>query len=443
MMQRVITWMFILAVLGAAGWYGYNYYIAQQAAAVEAEDAAAAAQEQELEQVIWASGKLTPVSWANLSPAASGAVAAIHVASGDHVEAGALLLELENDVLQGQVTVAEAAVHEAEAALRKLKAGATPAEIAAAEAAVESAKAQVAVAGAALLEVQSAVETAQAQVAQAQAAYAEIASHPTEQERLAARAVIAQAEAALSNAQAAYNLVKGDPAIGALPQSLALAQATANLEAANAQQAAILQGPTSAQLAVAARAIDVARAGVNAAASRAPGAEANVRAAMAQLASAQAGLERLRAGASAEDIAMAEARVASAQAALASARAQLSLTQVKAPFAGQVGAINVRIGEIINPGEAAILFGDTSRMHIETTDLRETDVIHVREGQTVEVTFDALPDRIFTGVVTAVAPVSSAVQGSTNYTVDVAVAELEPMLRWGMTAFVNIRPETQ
>ena len=442
-MRRILMWGTILVAVAAASWYGYNNYTAQQAAQVAAEAAAAAAQEQELEQVIWASGKLTPVSWANLSPAASGAVAAIHVASGDRVEAGDLLLELENDALRAQVTVAEAAVHEAEAALRKLEAGATPADIAAAEAAVEAAKAQVAVAGAALLEVQSAVETAQAQVAQAQAAYAEVASHPTEQERLAARAVIAQAEAALRTAQAAYNLVKGDPAIGAMPQSLALAQATANLEAANAQQAAILQGPTSAQLAVAARAIDVARAGVEAAASRAPGAEANVRAAMAQVASAQAALERLRAGATAEDIAMAEARVASAQAALASAQAQLGLTQIKAPFAGQVGAINVHVGEIINPGEAAILFGDTTQMHIETTDLRETDVIHVRPGQTVEVTFDALPDRIFTGVVTTVAPVSSAVQGSTNYTVDVEVAGLDPVLRWGMTAFVNIRPEAQ
>jgi multidrug efflux pump subunit AcrA (membrane-fusion protein) len=85
-MRRIITWVLILAVLGAAGWYGYNYYTAQQtAAALEAEAAAAAAQEQELEQVIWASGKLTPVSWASLGPATSGAVAAIHVASGDWV----------------------------------------------------------------------------------------------------------------------------------------------------------------------------------------------------------------------------------------------------------------------------------------------------------------------------------------------------------------------
>ncbi len=440
-MRRIILTLLIIGALGAAGWWGYTTYQAQQTATLEAEAAAAAAQTEELEQVIWASGKLTPLAWANLGPATPGTVAAIHVADGDEVAAGDLLLELENDVLQGQLAVAEAAVREAEAALSRLEAGATPAEIAAGEAAVEMAKAQVAVAGAALLEVQSAVETAQAQVAQAQAAYAEVASHPTEQERLAARAVIAQAEAALRNAQAAYNIVKGDPAIGSMPQSLVLAQATANLEAANAQQAAILQGPTAAQLAVAAREIDVARAGVTVAESRAPGAEANVRAAMAQIASAQAALDRLLEGATVEEIAIAEARVASAMAAREGAQAQLRLTQVRAPFAGQVGAVNVRPGEIANPGDAAILFGDIRQMHVETTDLRETDVIHVREGQTVEVTFDALPERSFTGVVTSVAPVSSAVQGSTNYTVDVEVAELDPMLRWGMTAFVNIQPE--
>ena len=442
-MRRIITWLLIIGVLGAAGWWGYTTYLAQQQQAQEAEAAAAAAQADELEQIIWASGKLAPITWAGLSPAAGGVVGAIHVESGAWAAAGDILLEVENEVLQGQVAVAAAAVQEAEAALAKLKAGATDAEIAAARAAVESAKAQVAVAGAALLEVQSAVQTAQAQVAQSQAIYAEVASHPTEQERVAARAVIAQAEAAIRNAQAAYNVVKGDPAIGSMPQSLALAQATANLEAANAQQAAILQGPTSAQLAVAARAIDLARAGVTAAESRAPGAEANVRAAMAQVASAQAALDRLLEGATHEDIAMAEARVASARATLAGAEAQLRQTQVMAPFAGQIGQVNVRVGETVNPGDAAILLGDTSAMLVETTDLRETDVVRVYPGQTVEVTFDALPERLFTGIVKSVAPVSSAEKGSTNYTVSVDVAELDPMLRWGMTAFVNIRPSPQ
>ena len=56
----------------------------------------------------------------------------------------------------------------------------------------------------------------------------------------------------------------------------------------------------------------------------------------------------------------------------------------------------------------------------------------------VEVTFDALPDQIFTGNVTHVAPVSSTDKGSTNYTIHVTVDDLDPELRWGMTAFVNI-----
>ena len=166
-----------------------------------------------------------------------------------------------------------------------------------------------------------------------------------------------------------------------------------------------------------------------------------MRSAMAAVDSAEAALNKLREGATAEDIAMAEARVASARAALTSASAQLHLTQVTAPFDGQVGLVNVRAGETVNPGDPTVLLGDTRRMHVETTDLRETDVVNVHDGQTVEVTFDALPDRIFDGTVTSVAPVSSAEQGSTNYTVDVDVADLDPALRWGMTAFVNIRPQ--
>lgn len=439
-MNRWIVTLIVVGLLDAAGWWGWNYYQEQQAAEAAAAAAAEAAASSDLEQVIWASGRLTPVRWAGLSPAGAGAVTQLHVEEGDTAAAGDLLLELDNGVLQSQVQVAAAAVVEAQAALAKLEAGATPADIAAAEAAVEAAKAQVAVASSQMLDVEAGVNTAQAQVRIAQAQYAEVASHPTAAEQLAARSLIAQAEAALTNAQAAYNIVKGDPNIGALPQALALQQATAGLEVAQAQATVTAQGPTGEQLGVAAAAIDAAQTQVAAAENRSAAAEANVRAALAQVAGAQAALDRLLAGATAEDVAMAEARVQSAEAALASATAQLRQTQVVAPFAGQVGAVNVRLGEQLAPGAYAILLGDTSQMHVETTDLRETDVVRVAVGMPVEVTFDALPERIFTGVVTHVAPVSNAERGSTNYTVWVDVADLDPSLRWGMTAFVNIRP---
>ena len=366
---------------------------------------------------------------------------AIYVAEGDMVASGDLLLELDNGVLQSQVEMAQAAVTEAQTALAKLRAGPTSAEIAAAEAALEAAKAGVAIAAGQMQDVEAAVDTAQVHVQMAQAQYAEVASHPTPAEKLAARAAIAQAEAAVSNAQAAYNLVKGDPAIGARPESLALSQATAALEAANAQAGMTAQGPTAEQLAVAATAIREAQTVVAAAQDRQAGAVANVSAALAQAASSQAMLDKLLDGATLEDIAMAEAHVQAARAAVNSAEAQLRQSQLFAPFAGQVGAVNVRLGELITPGAYAILLGDTAQLHVETTDLRETDVVRVQVGMPVEVTFDALPDRIFSGTVTQVAPVSSAEKGSTNYTVDVSVAELDAGLRWGMTAFVNIRPQ--
>lgn len=439
-MRRVILILIGIAVIAAAGWGYWQYQQAQEAAqqAATAEEAAAT---DDLANVIWASGKLTPVSWAGLSPATTGVVSRIHVSEGEWVAAGQLLVNLDNGVAQSQVTMAEAALAEATAALTKVQAGATQAEVAATQAQVAAAEAGVTLAASQMLELQAAIDAANAGVAQAQRQYAELASHPTEAEKTAALAQVAVAREGVRQAQAAYNLVRGDPQLAARPEALTLAQMTASLEAAQAQATFTTQGATQQQLAVAAAAIDAAKAQVTMVESRAAGVEAGVKAAIAERDSAQAALDRLLAGATAEDVAMAEARVQSAQAAVVSAQAQLAQSQIVAPFAGQVGTINVRLGEQATPGEFSILLGDTRTMHVETTDLRETDVVRLAVDLPVEVTFDALPDQIFQGKITRIAPVSSAAQGSTNYTVQVDLAELNEQLRWGMTAFVNIHVE--
>jgi RND family efflux transporter MFP subunit len=128
-----------------------------------------------------------------------------------------------------------------------------------------------------------------------------------------------------------------------------------------------------------------------------------------------------------------------ARAALTTARAQLAQTQVLAPFAGQAGAVLARPGEMAMPGQVLLTLGDTSQMRIETTDVRETDVGRLKPGMPVEVTFDALPGRTFQGTIRRIAPMSNAEKGSTNYTVIVDVPALDAGLRWGMTAFVNIK----
>jgi HlyD family secretion protein len=438
-MRRILIILGVI-LLGAGGWWGYTAYRASQTAQQAAQDAATEqAAQTELENVIWASGKLEPAVWATLSPAASGTVSQIHVIEGDWVEADQLLVELENSGQQSQVVMAEAAVAEAQAALDNLLADPTSAELAAAQAELATAQANVALAAGQMIETQAAIHAAQAVVNTTQQQYRELASHPTQAEQTAALARVAVAEAGMEQAQATYNRVRWDPEIGARPESLVLRQMTAAWEAAKAEAAFTTQGPTQEELAAAASLINGAKAQVEAAESRAPGAEAAVKAALARQQSAQAALDKLLAGATPSEIAMAQAKVESAQAGLQQAQAQLRQSQLFAPFAGQVGVVHVRVGELITPGQALLMLGDTRQMQVRTTDLRETDVVRLTVAMPVEVTFDALPERIFQGEVSRIAPVSIAEKGSTNYTVQVTVSELDASLRWGMTAFVNIR----
>jgi len=431
-MKRLAMILGLLVVLALVG------CTAGQAPAKGGEDAAGTQAPAAQENVIWASGKLVPAQWAALSPATGGTVKAIYPAEGDWVETGKLLVELDDGILQSQVEGAAAAVAEAEASRAKVLAGAASSDLAAAAADVSAAQGAVAQALAALTRAQAAIAAAQAQVTIAQAQYNELASHPTTAERTAAQRPIDQARIAVKQAQAAYDLVRDETNIGARPEAAALEQATAALDSAQAAYNATSQGATPQQLAVTKAQVAAAQAQVAVARGEAPAAEAGVQTAQAQVARAQAALDRLKAGATAEERGMADARVKSAQAALASARAVLAQAQVIAPFAGQVGAVYLRAGELATPGQPVLALGDTGSMRVETTDLRETDVARLAIGMPVEVTFDALPGRTFQGAIARIAPMSSTEKGSTNYTVIVDVAGLDPALRWGMTAFVNI-----
>jgi multidrug resistance efflux pump len=433
-MKRVSIILGLIVALAGAGCTGGQTGGPQASETQKAQEEAAQA-----EAVVWASGKLVPERWAGLSPAIAGAVRAVHVSEGDAVEAGQLLVELDNGVMQSQVEMAAASVAEAEAAQANLLAGATPAQIAAAKADLAGAKAGVTQAQADLEQFRQAASAARSQVAIAQAQYDELASRPTRAELLQAQREINLAQLAVNSAQAAYDLVKGNPDIAARPEALALQQTTASLDAARAAYAVIAQGATRQQLAVLKSQVEAAKTQADVAAAAIPSAEARVGSAQAVVDRAQATLDGLTSGATTEERAVAEARVASARAALETARAQLAQTQVFAPFTGQAGSVSARPGEMATPGQALLTLGDTSQMHVETTDLRETDVGRLKTGMAVEVTFDALPGRAFQGKIRKMAPMSSAEKGSTNYTVIVDVPELDASLRWGMTAFVNIK----
>jgi len=376
-MKKVVIAVVLAVVVLAGGAWAYMTYLAPQPEADIPEEP-----EEELVRVVSATGVVVPFRWTTLSFEMGGQVAEVLVQEGDQVQEGQLLVQLDNSDLEDAVARAEAALVTAQATLAQVQAEPRTEELAVAEASLAAARAQL----------------------------ARLRAGPSQEEITAAMGALETATFALQQAQALYDEVAWLDNIMEMPQALALQQATTEYEIARANYEALLRGPSAEEIAVAQADVD----------------------------RAQASLELLRTGARPEDVAVAEAQVSQAELALSQARAALEDASLRAPFAGTVGTLLVREGEMISPGAPAIILGDVSEFKVETTDLNEIDIYLVQLGQEVDLTFDALPERSIRGVVSHIAPMASLGQGGTNYSVIIELTEQDPGLRWGMTAFVDI-----
>jgi multidrug resistance efflux pump len=239
----------------------------------------------------------------------------------------------------------------------------------------------------------------------------------------------------VQQAQAAYDKVKGNPDIGAMPQSLQLQQATNAYQASQARLADLEAGATNADLSGAQARVRQAQAQLDALKSAArpaeiAAAEAEVRRATAQLALIQDGVRS-------EEIAAAEADVAAAQASLDQARAALGETELRAPFAGTIAELNILPGEQAAPGVAVVTLADFSSWLVETTDLTELSVVQVQPGDTVLIGLDAVSGLEMRGEVVRVSPVGKDRRGDINYTAFIRPLQADARLRWNMTAAIT------
>jgi multidrug resistance efflux pump len=353
------------------------------------------------ESLVSVTGEVVPARWAELSIKTDGIVNDVLVESGDDVKAGDLLVKLETVDAELAVHEAEAQLANAEAQLKQLQSQPRPSDVAAAE---------------------EQVDEAEVGISQAVA----------ERDRLGSGVIasdIAQAQAELESAEAERKTARidYDQLQGKLEKD--------DVEDWEGERAAL-------RLRAARESEEAAELGLAYARGSAPArmaeAEAGVRAAEAQRDVALAQLAQARAGASEENIALAESEVDQAQVALDEAQLRLERCERRAPFGGTVGMVHVREGEQVRHGDVVVTLGDLSILRVETTDLDEIDVAKVDLGQSVDVTFDAFPDRVFKGRVVRIAPMAEVGGGGVNYTTIIELEELPPEIRWGMTAFVDI-----
>lgn len=382
-MRRAVI---IAAILVAAGVVGY--WFLQQGAVqtgATAEDLETVTIERgNIEATVDATGSVEPAAQVTLSFRTGGILSSLPVSEGDEVRDGEILAEVNASELRLGVTQAQLALTSAEASQAKLAGGADVDDI----------------------------QAARANLASAEAALARMREGPSADEITVAMADLRRAEIALQEAQELYDQYSWVGGIGALPQSVALQQATINYEQARAAYNIAMQGPT----------------------------ESELQAAEAAVAQARSQLSSLVEGASEEDLTMAQVAVDQARASLELAQLQLEGATITAPFDGMVAFVGAEVNEQVAPGSPMIVLIDPSGFHVEVS-VDEIDVGQVEVEQEARITLDAYPDEDLQGRVEYISPVATEDLGTVSYLVRVCFDPTQVPLRSGMTANITIVTE--
>ncbi len=116
---------------------------------------------------------------------------------------------------------------------------------------------------------------------------------------------------------------------------------------------------------------------------------------------------------------------------------------IVSPVSGIVLSRNVDEGSSVIPmssaygGTSLMTLADVSTMHFEGY-VDESDVAKIRVGMPAKIYVDALPDTVFEGVLTKIAPQGEKVEGVVNFKVEAEILDDTSLLRTGMSADVKL-----
>jgi HlyD family secretion protein len=140
----------------------------------------------------------------------------------------------------------------------------------------------------------------------------------------------------------------------------------------------------------------------------------------------------------------ARAAVVRARVALENARIQLQDTEVRAPISGTIIEKGVERGSVIasatqnvGGGTALLKMADLDLVQV-TSQVDETDIGKVEKGQSATVTVDAYPNRPFDGTVLKIEPQAVVNQNVTTFPVRIRIDNRDGRLRPGMNADIEI-----
>jgi RND family efflux transporter MFP subunit len=365
MMSRrtLIVVLVVVLILAGGGYAYYKYFHQTEEVAAESTVQTSRARRGDLILYVSGSGTLVVEDEIDIAFGTSGKVAELYVQTGDQVQAGDVLaVQADRDQLEASVASDELAVREAQQALDDLYENA---ELVAAQAQLELAQAK------------DALQDAE------YARYVQQEGNRASQSTIdAAKAELVLAEQRLEAAREDYNLYYGrpkdDPARALATTRLASAQN--NYDSALRNLNWYLGHPTENQQALL---------------------DADVAVAQAQLDQAERNYELVKDGPDPDEVDKAELELTNAQAKLSVSQSNLDESIITAPVYGTILSVTASVGQEVSG--TLITMADLSHLYMEIY-LDETDMASIDVGYEVDVTFDALPDDVFTGHVIQVDP---------------------------------------
>ena len=424
----------------------------------------------DISEVITASGTIEPLRIVEVSSKASGKIISMPVDKGDYLNLGDVIAEIEKTFAQNDVDQAEADLRSAKAKLeqaeinielerkqREVQLSQTEEKLAEAQTRLAQLEGQLTLEketnARKLKEAENNLKIAELQLQLLSPA----AVRSEEVKR--AEASVAQAKANLDLAQKEFERRESlyeDDYISEAELDTAQTQldaAQAQYESAQQQLKMVQEPATKKELELAQANVDKAKFAIQAAQENVKSEEYRLKEIEMQrnkvalmesnLELAQANLAQI--SVKEKDLLTAQASVSRSESKLETAQEQLNDTLVKAPISGTILAKNVEQGQIISAktssvaaeGSTLVTMADLTKIYVNT-DVDETDIGKVKEGQLVSIKVDAFPNRTFRGKVVKIAPQGKVTQNVTTFEVTTELISNIDLLKPGMNAEVEI-----
>jgi HlyD family secretion protein len=170
--------------------------------------------------------------------------------------------------------------------------------------------------------------------------------------------------------------------------------------------------------------------------------------AQGSLEQAKQNFQLLKEGPRQEDIQRAEHEYQARMETVAQAERQLAYTKLSSPVPGVATVRLSEAGEVVTAGHPVMRIAALTKPWVRAY-LSETNLGHVRLGQSVKVKVDSFPDKVFTGRLSFISPVAEFTPKTVEthelrvdlvYRIKVEVDNPEGLLKIGMPADIIIEP---